>query len=159
MGRVRHGRINAAGVWLCCGLAFGLGFVMPPAAFAFGQVQMARPVVTFSCVGDDPVLGQWCRGLVRVFRAAAPPQSIVRFGEDLAPMANSIALVLRIERMDQHVISGHLEWRTAAGQTAQSGPQVSFDVQDSGVTESLFRRYVKSLLNLSQVPFPIPSLN
>lgn len=94
----------------------------------------------------DPAL---CNAVAKALRAAQPAP--VNMGA--APVeAGDTVLALEVSTYTAHAISGRLS-REAGGNGPAMGPQLDFDVMDSGLSPSLLAQFANDLVKVSDALF------
>lgn len=136
------------------GLGCAVGGMLMSAPVSAMSEQRARPVIALSCPQDASEIGRaLCDALKQALRQASP-HAVIRDGEEVAPMAGSLALKLVAVRETRHGIVTQLQWKTTPGAGWETGPEVALDSPDVALRGSMLSRYAEGLIRASRLPLP-----
>lgn len=147
-------RITAALLVACIVALGGLGMTGPAASMGAKNTaqQMARPVIALSCPAKATQFSDaLCEALFQQLHQIAP-RSIVRRGQDLAPVSGSLLVELSVGAPSRTALPARLRWKSASSGGWETGPEMTLSVSDAELSASMMPRLARDLLQISALP-------
>lgn len=121
---------------------------------AMAQSQKLRPVIELSCPEGQGDMGQALCGALQEALQQAVPHALIRPGEDVAPLAGSLAIRLVPGRETRSALEAHLQWKTTQGAGWETGPDVSLQASDVALRPQMMPQLARDLIKASKLPLP-----
>ncbi len=119
-----------------------IAFAQP--LMAMGRANMDIKTVGLSCEGGLAI--QSCEGFVAAMATKYPQYTFVH------PASNDtdMTVTLSMSKLSERSFKGQMSW---SGAKSGAGPELSSNVLDSNIRQSMLDRHVKAIIEQSPVPF------